>query len=233
MISEEFNNFCNYVYYRENLDGGGRVIAPDFERIISEESKVYDHLVEAGCGASWIGLWLKEKGHCNNLHLVDINPEAIDVVNKTVKGLEKVNTYVSDMFKSVPEGIKFDCIVSNPPNYFDIQSSHSKYGFLSNDLRPSDRGWKFHKEFYKQAEDRLTPDGVIFISEVNMFSDTVVLDGEVYDKRNRPAFEDFKDMIGDNNLEIKDVRYLAQVSKNIGCTPIHILKVGRKNELRI
>ena len=115
------------------------------------------------------------------------------------------------MFKAIPEDVKFDCIVTNPPNYFDIQSSHSKYGYLSNDLRPSDRGWKFHKEFYKQASDRLAPNGVIFISEINMFSDTVSFDGEVYDKRNRPAFEDFKDMIEDNNLEIKDIRYLGMI----------------------
>tara|TARA_R110002074_G_scaffold396146_1_gene585243 strand:- start:80 stop:262 length:183 start_codon:yes stop_codon:yes gene_type:complete len=60
-----------------------------------------------------------------------------------------------------------------------------------------------------------------------MFSDTVSFDGEVYDKRNRPAFEDFKDMIEDNNLEIKDIRYLGDVSKRC-YVPIHILKVGRK-----
>ena len=226
-MSEEFNEFCNYVFYREHLDGGGRELAPDFERIISEENRVYDNLLEAGCGASWIGLWLNESGHCNNLHLMDINPEAIEVVNETVKGFERVTTYVSDMFKAIPEDVKFDCIVTNPPNYFDIQSSHSKYGYLSNDLRPSDRGWKFHKKFYKQASDRLAPNGVIFISEINMFSDTVSFDGEVYDKRNRPAFEDFKDMIEDNNLEIKDIRYLGDVSKRC-YVPIHILKVGRK-----
>jgi len=226
-MSEEFNEFCNHVYYREHLDGGGRELAPSFEKVVSQENRVYDNLLEAGCGASWIGLWLKESGLCNNLHLMDINPEAIEVVNETIKSSNNITTYISDMFKGIPEDIEFDCIVSNPPNYFDIQASHSKYGYLSNDLRPSDRDWKFHKEFYKQVGDRLTLNGSIFISEIDMFSDTVSFDGEVYDQRYRPAIDDFKDMIEDNNLKIKDIRYLGDVSEQCK-VPIHILKVGRK-----
>ena len=60
-----------------------------------------------------------------------------------------------------------------------------------------------------------------------MFSDTVSFDGEVYDQRYRPAIDDFKDMIEDNNLKIKDIRYLGDVSEQCK-VPIHILKVGRK-----
>jgi|TARA_R110000822_G_scaffold295048_1_gene417161 hypothetical protein len=226
-MSKEFDKFCNQVFYTENLDGAGRWLARFFEQVIRKENTIYDNLLEVGCGPSWIGLWLQKKGLCHNLHLTDINPQAIEAVSKTLKNNNiKATTYLSDLFNNIPEDIKFDCIVSNPPNYFDIQDSHSVYGYLSNDIRPSDRDWKFHKEFYKQVAGRLTEDGVIFISEINMYSDTVVFLNEIYDKRKRPAIDDFEDMIKSSGLIIKDVVYLTK-STNEFKVPVHLIKVGK------
>jgi hypothetical protein len=215
------------VHSTPELDGGGWLLSQDFANAISRDHKLAANLLEMGCGPSWIGLWLNEIGLCSNLHLSDINPDAIACVEKTIKDNNIVAaTYLSNMFDSIPEDIKFDCIVSNPPNYFDIQESHTVCGHLSNDIRPSDREWKFHKEFYRQVGDRLAEDGVIYISEVDMYSDTVTILGEVYDQRLCPAIDDFKDMIATSGLKIKDISLMVEATKEAG-VPLHILKVGK------
>ena len=59
-----------------------------------------------------------------------------------------------------------------------------------------------------------------------MYSDTVVFLNEIYDKRKRPAIDDFEDMIKSSGLIIKDVVYLTK-STNEFKVPVHLIKVGK------
>ena len=217
---------------RPHLDGGGKLLAPTFERVIANsptvfrttEQPYYKNLLELGCGPAWVGMWLKEQGLCDNLHLSDINPEVMICVMKSLtnKNME-ATTYISNMFNDMPSDVKFDCIVVNPPNYVDIQKDHP-HGYMADDLRAADKGWAFHKSLYKSCGRYLAPDGEMFISEVDVYSKVVMLAGEVYDRRERVPFEVFSEMAQENGLEITQVGSMLGARELYGAS-VEILKV--------
>lgn len=211
----EYDKWALSIQSKYQLDGGGQHLAQTFEKYVRRSQLTrpyYNNLLEMGCGPAWIGFWLKNRGYCRNLSLADINPQALHCVNSTIKNnnLTNVRVFQSNLFNEIPKDLKFDCIVFNPPNYYDIQQDHI-LGFLGNDLRASDRGWKLHKNFYRQAAKHLTKDGTIFITEVAPYDREVIIDEEVYDRRPAQPMIEFVGMTVEAGLEIvKD----EQVSTN-------------------
>ena len=114
--------------------------------------------------------------------------------------------------KDIPSWEKFDVVVANPPNYVNIQTSHSS-GYLREDLRPSDIDWKIHKDFYKNIGSYLKENSRMYISEVGVNDTEIYLSSggiyrgkkELYDVRERKPIEDFKEMIEENNLILNNV----------------------------
>ena len=129
------NNYAKWVETIESttdLNGGGHILAPIFEGALSK--KKFNTVFEWCAGPAWIGMWLLEQKICKNLITGDINEKSIDFVKKSAKKHNyNVKTYVSDNMKSIPKRKKFDLVVSNPPNYCNIQKSHP-FGFLRNDI---------------------------------------------------------------------------------------------------
>ena len=202
----EYEKWALSIQSKYHLDGGGQHLALTFERYI-KNSKLkrpyYDNLLEMGCGPAWIGLWLHHRGYCRNLTLSDINPQAIHCVNSTIKNneLNNVQVFHSNLFNDIPRDMKFDCIVFNPPNYYEIQHDHI-LGFLGTDLRACDAGWKLHRNFYKHAARHLSEDGTIFITEVAPYDREVIIDDEVYDRRPAQPMIEFVQMTVEAGLEI-------------------------------
>jgi 16S rRNA G1207 methylase RsmC len=57
-------------------------------------------------------------GFCKTLCLADINPEAVEACRRTVADnrLEaRVSVYASNNLRDIPDGEKWDLVVSNPP----------------------------------------------------------------------------------------------------------------------
>jgi len=197
------------------LDGGGKSLAPVFARILCDEK--VETIYEWCCGPSWIGLWLLKLGICKELVVSDINEKAIACVEKTVKRHNyNVRYYVSDNLKDIPKSEKFDIVVSNPPNYSNIQTSHPM-GFMRYDLRPSDIDWKIHRDFYKNIGDHLKPNSRMYISEVEPYRKEVYILDKLYDLRKRQPIEDFRKMLKENDFILNDV-----IPYSFGGTPLNM-----------
>ena len=197
------NNWLDNIEFTEDLDGGGRTLAPIFSNLLRDFR--VDTLYEWCCGPAWIGFWLLHLGVCKELVVSDINPKAIEYVKKTASKLGyPVRAYVSDNLANIPVNEKFDLVVSNPPNYLNIQKLH-KYGYLRDDLRPSDLNWAVHQGFYRNIAKYLKKNSRMFISEVEPYKKEVIIGGELYDLRQNAPIEDFNSMIEQNGLYLSNI----------------------------
>lgn len=216
---EIWRSFGIDIYYYPQLDGGGRVLTPPFHRFILNNpryNKVYSHLFEWCAGPAFIGFSLLGAGVCSKLYLADINPLAMECVEKTVemnKLQDRVSFTCSDNFKSIPKEIRFDAIVSNPPNYYDINLEHHYGKLYYNDLRPNDRNWLIHKAFYANVANYLEEDAILLISEVEPYKTQVCIptsNKTPYDRRPRQPIDDFKQMIEDGGLSLEMIKLFFQ-----------------------
>jgi methylase of polypeptide subunit release factors len=201
------------VCYRPDLDGSGSWLVAPFAALLRKKSEElgarlpYRTAYEWCAGPAFLGFALLGAGICDELYLADINPKAIDCVNRTIKrnGLEgRVRTYVGDGVDALPPDARFDLVVANPPNYFHLNPRHPLYQTHKDDLRPNDPGWRLHRAFYSKIARHMTDDCRIFVSEVSAFQREVRFPGnaEPYDIRPRPAVDDFREMIETAGLEL-------------------------------
>ena len=208
----DYNDWLETIEFTTDLNGGGPVLAPEFAKVL--KNKKFETIFEWCSGPAWIGMWLLEQKIGKTLVTGDVNEKYVDFVKKSAeKHNYDVRSYVSDNMKDIPRYEKFDLIVSNPPNYCDIQRSHP-FGYLREDLRPSDIGWEVHKGFYKNINNYMHDDSVIFISEVEIYNKEVYLRGELYDNRTEEPIITFERMTKDNNLKITNITpYLVEATK--------------------
>lgn len=149
------------VYYLPHLDGGGTSFGQDFVPIVRREFGKVGRACEFCSGPGFIGFSLLANKLCDSLCLSDINEEAIDACNYTIRknGLgRKAKAYVSDGLKGIPASEKWDLVVSNPPHF---DGTEKEYGM---DVIAIDPGWRIHREFYRRVAKHLKPNGsVIFV----------------------------------------------------------------------
>ena len=217
-----YDKWLENIEFTPDLNGGGPILAPVFEKVLS--GKKFNIAFEWCAGPAWIGMWLLENGICKTLVTGDINEKSVKLVRKTAKKNNyDVRAYISDNLKNVPKNENFDLVISNPPNYCNIQRSHPN-GYLRDDLRPSDIDWKIHKDFYNNIGEYLNKDAVMYISEVDPYNKNFYIDGELYDKRPEIPMKEFKNMIELNNLKIKQT--IPYVIEGIKC---YLLKINKNN----
>jgi hypothetical protein len=196
-----YTSWVKTVVSTPDLNGGGVMLAPIFGKML--KGKKFNTALEWCAGPAWIGLWLLETGICDELVTVDVNEKSVGMVKETAKKHNyRVRSYLSDNLSSVPEWERFNLVVSNPPNYCNIQKAHP-FGFLRDDLRPSDIDWKIHGNFYNSIRPYLFDDSRMFISEVSPYDKEVYLGGELYDLRPKSPIKEFVEMTEKNNLHIK------------------------------
>ena len=94
-------------------------------------------ILDIGTGSGCIALALAHHLPNAKITAIDINPQAIALAteNTKINNISNVNFLLSDLFKNISNGQKFDLIISNPP-YIDKQ-------FLPQ-LEPQVSGWEDH-----------------------------------------------------------------------------------------
>jgi methylase of polypeptide subunit release factors len=175
------------VAYKENLHGGGIRFGQQFIPVVREKFGHVGHVFEFCAGPGFIGFSLLANNLCDKLTLADINPEAIQVCNETVKNnnLESVvSTYISDCLDDIPETEKWDLVVGNPPHVFCATEDEYK-----KDITLFDPNFNIHKKFYRDILKFLKPTGSVLLQE----------------HTESTSIDDFKDMIQENGLKIIDV----------------------------
>lgn len=180
-----FNNL--EVTYKEILHGGGIRFGQQFIPVVREKFGHVGHVFEFCAGPGFIGFSLLANKLCDKLTLADINPEAIQVCNETVKknNLESVvATYLSDCLDDIPETEKWDLVVGNPPHVLTFSEEDYK-----KDITLFDPNFRIHKKFYENIRKFLKPTGSVLLQEHSEST----------------SLSDFKEMIETNGLKIVDV----------------------------
>jgi predicted RNA methylase len=202
------------VFYKPELDGAGSRVAQSFVDFVARRRQgAYGNALEWCAGPGFIGFALLREGLCRRLCLIDINPAAIDCIQRTIRenGLEdQVTARVGDNLQALADDDRFDLVVANPPNFCALNVEHVDYSSLKDDLRPNDPGWRLHRGFYSGIRRFLSPGAVLHVSEVEPEKAVVFLphdDSQPWDIRPRPALEDFVPMIEDGGLRYVDTEF--------------------------
>jgi methylase of polypeptide subunit release factors len=150
------------VFYFDDIDGGGAGFGQDYLSFIPKRVGKVDRILEWCAGPGFIGFSMLAAGLCNQLTLLDINPDATAACRQTIahNNLERVvQVYTSDCMDALKQGDKFDLIVANPPHCGDTTPHHrGKSTLIYNDV-----GWHIHRRFYNQASSHITPESRIII----------------------------------------------------------------------
>jgi methylase of polypeptide subunit release factors len=216
-------------YVREKLDGFGSILKYPFVTAVERLGRRFGSAFEWCSGIGEIGMALLRKDLCARLTLSDINPEAIKIAREIAArdGLEqKIDFFVGDNMTALPADLKFDLVVANPPNYFNIQEAHPYGKIYANDLRPNDRGWKLHEAFYATIGKHLLPEAVMLIEEVEPYKQEVFFPTSSgyagpYDVRTEAPIAAFERMTAKNGLKIEDVSLLTKA----GDISLYVLKI--------
>lgn len=164
MLKYELNNTS--VYYYKELDGGGTTFGVNALRGEEVQKRIVKgNILEMCSGPGFMGAYLNDIGLADKLYLSDINVENKECIEATIEenGLTNVEFIKSDGFDSIPEGLKFDTIVSNPPHFATnrpngYRSKHEKLISLDADM-------KIHKSLFDSADKFLNPNGRIVLVE--------------------------------------------------------------------
>jgi methylase of polypeptide subunit release factors len=197
-------------YVKEHLDGYGNYLKQPFVDAVRHLDRKFASAFEWCSGIGVIGMELLRQNLCERLCLADINPRAIEIAREIAARDElqdRIDFFVSDNMVAVPNTFRFDLVVSNPPNYFNVQKENPWGALLFNDLRPNDRGWQIHRRFYSTIRPYLLPDAVLLIQEVEPYKTEVYIrHTSPYDIREEPPIETFQRMTEENGLKIVETR---------------------------
>lgn len=152
----------------------GELTAEGAIRLIRERGLKDLRVLDICCGVGIIGLTifsrLRQDSILKSVAFGDINIFNLNSLHRTLKinkldGLigSEIQYWLSDGLKNIPQGEKFDIIVSNPPHFF-------KSDFTSDQLVPDklgtyDADWAFHSSFYSRCHDYLTEEGEVWFLE--------------------------------------------------------------------
>jgi tRNA1(Val) A37 N6-methylase TrmN6 len=177
------------ISFTHELNGSGDILNKELVEVIQTlyPNRVFNNCLEWCSGPGFLGFAVLGNQLCNTLHLSDIYEPAKEIVNKTIQdnNLEDcVKFYVSDNFKSIPTGTKFDLIIANPPHF----NCDPYAPLLTDQRRYKDTDWATHHDFFNNVKPFLADDGKILLVE-NIWGSGVTT---------------FEKMIADNNLKISN-----------------------------
>lgn len=161
------------VLYVDGLDGGGLDHLPDFVDAVGQ--KQYTNAVEWCAGYGVIGFDFLVKGKVDHMSFIDCHEPAIRWLNRTIEhnNVEnKTAVYLANKISLIPEDVKWDLVLANPPHSFGpdpvkyFHETVSDPQTLSDVMRITcDEDLSIHKEFFANIRNHLLPDADIFISE--------------------------------------------------------------------
>lgn len=171
------------VLYVDGLDGGGYDHLSDFLTAITAHGKdQYQNAVEWCAGFGVIGFDFLNKGICEKMSFIDCYEPAVRWLNRTIEhnNIEnKTAVYYADKVSLVPENVKWDLVVANPPHSFGsepikyFRNTITNLQSLDDVIRITcDEDLSIHAEFFANIRNYLLPGADIFISEVG-YLDTI------------------------------------------------------------
>lgn len=182
-----------WIYYTDDLQGGGDSIGQDFKIFIHEryvsKGRRFSRVHEAFAGPGYIGFSLLGHNICDSLVLSGVNPKAVDACHYTIKKnhLEnQVSVYHSDCLDAIPSNERWDLVVANPPHISVDIGKKNKITYL-------DENFKMHQKFFSDLGNFITPRSVVLIQESRQYS--------------KP--EDFHQMISASGLRLVGVETVA------------------------
>jgi tetratricopeptide (TPR) repeat protein/predicted RNA methylase len=176
------------VFYTRDLVGGGIRFEPAYRAFLEKHFSRRRRLFEWCAGPGFLGFSMLAHGVCETLCVADINPKAVDMLQRTVvqnRLSDRVGVYLSDCLDDIPEAEEWDLVISNPPQYANF------YGAREIDRLGMDKDWAIHRRFYEKVANHLAPDGALVILE---WSDPRAPGAS--------TVEDFREMIEGNGLRI-------------------------------
>ena len=78
-----YKKWLENIEFTPDLNGGGPILAPIFEKVLS--GKKFNTAFEWCAGPAWIGMWLLENKICKTLVTGDINKKSLSYVKKICK----------------------------------------------------------------------------------------------------------------------------------------------------
>ena len=121
----------------------------------------------AGQGSIGFSL-LNESEIIEHLVSVEIYSKQIEDMKKTIKSNNlpenKIELIESDSLDNVPEGIRVDLVVCNPPHSNKKPKNWSQLG-------GGDENWNFHKRFLSKISEHVTEGGLVTLLERSDASD--------------------------------------------------------------
>jgi ribosomal protein L3 glutamine methyltransferase len=130
------------------------------------------------CGSGCIGIATAHYLPDCRVDLVDISADALDVASQNIAryGVEQqVHLYKSDLFDGLSE-MKYDLILSNPPYVGEEEMAGLPQEYRhepSLALEANDQGLAIVKKILNQANDYLTPEGLLVV-EVGNSADLLI-----------------------------------------------------------
>ena len=152
----------------------GELTAEAAVRMIRERGLQNLRILDVCCGVGIIGLTmfskLRDEAIIQKAAFVDINIFNLNSLQRTLKinhldnllG-DRIHFWLSDSLNCVPDGEKFDLIVSNPPHFFS--EDHTANPLSPGRLGTYDADWSFHKSFYSRCHQYLTERGEVWFLE--------------------------------------------------------------------
>lgn len=213
------------VHYREDLNGGGTVLAEPFVEFLRQRAdrpRGDCSAFEWCAGPGFIGFALLAEKLCARLFLADINPEATACVARTVvenRLEDSVQYCTSDNFASMPPDQRFDLVVANPPNFFSINPGHPLGASFQGDRRPNDPDWNIHRAFYAGIGRYLNQGALVCVSEIEPHEDVVRIPRSLetpFDRRRLAPHDEFKDMIAAGGLTWVETVKFATLPGDVG-----------------
>ena len=151
------------VCHDSSEDGGGSWFGQEYIPVIrSRYQRRFRRCLEWCAGPGFIGFGILDHGLCDELVLMDRNPQAQRSVAETCdrNGChDRVEFYLCDRVAALPQHMMFDLVVANPPHYLECPGDDN-YQRLA-----VDPGWAAHEEFFQNIGSRLAADGVILLQE--------------------------------------------------------------------
>lgn len=170
------------VLYVDGLDGGGRDHLPDFLDVVTTHGQdQYHSAVEWCAGFGVIGFDFLNKGICEKMSFIDCYEPAVRWLNRTIEhnNIEnKTEVYHADKISLIPNDVKWDLVVANPPHSFQLETKEMFEQTIDNPVSRADViritcdvDLEIHKEFFNNIRTYLEPGADIFISEVGFLDE--------------------------------------------------------------
>lgn len=171
-VQHQWVTYNDIVVQSDNeMHGGGSAFGQDYIPIIKEvyANRVFNNCFEWCSGPGFIGFSLLANGLINNLYLGDIFQPALYACEQTIKSLPEkyknntVETIHLDDIAVIPDTLKFDLIVANPPHWDWSQDTYISR--IMSVRVCADNNWEIHNNFFRNIKKNLSTDGIILLQE--------------------------------------------------------------------